>query len=564
MAESKPTPQSTFTGPVIVDPITRIEGHLRIMVEVENGKIKDAWSSSQLFRGLEIILKGRDPRDAQHFTQRACGVCTYVHALASTRCVDNAVKVNIPANARMMRNLVMAAQYLHDHIVHFYHLHALDWVDVTNALKADPQKAAKLAANIAPARPGNSAESLKAVQDRLKAFVETGQLGIFTNAYFLGGHAAYYLPPEVDLIATAHYLEALHLQVKAARCMAVFGGKNPHTQFTIVGGCTNYDAMTPDRIAEFTALWKETKKFVDEVYIPDLLAVAGFYKDWGGIGGTTNFMSFGEFPTNVQDTAKYMESCYFPAGVMMNRDLKKIDKVDLKAITEHVKYSWYKGDQPHHPYEGVTDPQYTKLDDKERYSWMKAPRYNGKAMEVGPLARVLIAYAKGHKETKGLVDTVLKKLSIPATALFSTLGRTAARGIETAIIAEKMDGWIKEYAANIKKGDTNLAAKWEMPNEAEGVGLVDAPRGALSHWIKIKDKKIDNFQLVVPSTWNLGPRCAAGAVSPVEEALIGTPIADPKRPVEILRTVHAFDPCIACGVHVIEPETNEVLKFRIR
>jgi len=564
MAESKPTPQSTFTGPVIVDPVTRIEGHLRIMVEVENGKIKDAWSSSQLFRGLEIILKGRDPRDAQHFTQRACGVCTYVHALASTRCVDNAVKVNIPANARMMRNLVMAAQYLHDHIVHFYHLHALDWVDVTNALKADPQKAAKLAANIAPARPGNSAESLKAVQDRLKAFVETGQLGIFTNAYFLGGHDAYYLPPEVDLIATAHYLEALHLQVKAARGMAVFGGKNPHTQFTIVGGCTNYDAMTPDRIAEFTALWKETKQFVDEVYIPDLLAVAGFYKDWGGIGGTTNFMSFGEFPTNVQDTAKYMESCYFPAGVMMNRDLKKIDKVDLKAITEHVKYSWYKGDQAHHPYEGVTDPQYTKLDDKDRYSWMKAPRYNGKAMEVGPLARVLIAYAKGHKETKALVDTVLKKLGIPATALFSTLGRTAARGIETAIIAEKMDGWIKEYAANIKKGDSNLAAKWEMPAEAEGVGLVDAPRGALSHWIKIKDKKIDNFQLVVPSTWNLGPRCAAGAVSPVEEALIGTPIADPKRPVEILRTVHAFDPCIACGVHVIEPNSNEVLKFRIR
>jgi [NiFe] hydrogenase large subunit len=564
MAESKPTPQSTFTGPVIVDPITRIEGHLRIMVEVENGKIKDAWSSSQLFRGLEIILKGRDPRDAQHFTQRACGVCTYVHALASTRCVDNAVKVNIPANARMMRNLVMAAQYLHDHIVHFYHLHALDWVDVTNALKADPQKAAKLAANIAPARPGNSAESLKAVQDRLKAFVETGQLGIFTNAYFLGGHDAYYLPPEVDLIATAHYLEALHLQVKAARCMAVFGGKNPHTQFTIVGGCTNYDAMTPDRIAEFTALWKETKQFVDQVYIPDLLAVAGFYKDWGGIGGTTNFMAFGEFPTDDSSSEKYMNSCFFPAGVMMNRDLKKVDKVDLKAITEHVKYSWYKGDQPHHPYEGVTDPQYTKLDDKERYSWMKAPRYNGKAMEVGPLARVLIAYAKGHKETKGLVDTVLKKLSIPATALFSTLGRTAARGIETAIVAEKMDGWIKEYAANIKKGDSNLAAKWEMPAEAEGVGLVDAPRGALSHWIKIKDKKIDNFQLVVPSTWNLGPRCAAGAVSPVEEALIGTPIADPKRPVEILRTVHAFDPCIACGVHVIEPNSNEVLKFRIR
>jgi len=556
------TPQSTYTGPVVVDPITRIEGHLRIMVEVENGKIKDAWSSSQLFRGLEIILKGRDPRDAQHFTQRACGVCTYVHALASTRCVDNAVKAKIPPLASMMRNLVMASQYLHDHIVHFYALHALDWVDVTNALNADPVKAAKLAANIAPARPGNSAETLKAVQDKLKAFVATGQLGPFTNAFFLGGHKAYYLPPEVDLIATAHYLESLHLQVEAARGMAVFGGKNPHTQFTVTGGCTNYEALTPARIAEYKDLWMKTKKFVDEVYIPDLLAVAGFYKDWGGIGGCTNFMSFGEFPTDPNTTKSYLDTCYFKPGVIMDRNLAKVDKVDLKSITEAVKYSWYKPSEPKHPYEGLTEPQYTKLDDPQHYSWMKAPRYKGKAMEVGPLARCLIGYAQGHTEIKKTVDMVLEKLGVPATALFSTLGRTAARGIETAIIADQMTGWIQEFSDRAAK-DNNLVAKWTMPEKAEGVGLVDAPRGALSHWIRIEDKKIGNFQLVVPSTWNLGPRGDAGDVSPVEEALIGTPIADPKRPVEILRTVHAFDPCIACGVHVIEPETNEILKFKV-
>ncbi|GAB6038392.1 nickel-dependent hydrogenase large subunit [Fundidesulfovibrio butyratiphilus] len=561
MADSKPqakkTPQSTFTGPVVVDPVTRIEGHLRIVVEVDNGKVKNAWSSSQLFRGLEIILKGRDPRDAQHFTQRACGVCTYVHALASTRAVDNAVGVKIPENAMLMRNLVMATQYLHDHIVHFYHLHALDWVDVTSALKADPAKAAKIASTLSPRK--TTAADLKAVQDKVKALVDSGQLGIFTNAYFLGGHPAYYLDPEINLIATAHYLEALRLQVKAARAMAIFGAKNPHTQFTVVGGCTNYDSLRPERLAEFMNLYKETKKFVDEVYIPDLLAVAGNYKDWGHIGGTTNFMTFGEFPT---DDSK-MESRYLPAGVIMKRNLAKVDKIDQKQILEHVKHSWYVGDQARHPYQGVTDPKYTTLDDKDRYSWMKAPRYMGEAMETGPLAKVLVAYGKKHPATVKTVNMVLKNLGIPKEALFSTLGRTAARGIETAVVAAEMDKWVKKLAANVKKGDTKLVEKWEMPDKAQGVGFVDAPRGGLSHWIVIEDKKIANFQLVVPSTWNLGPRCAAGKLSPVEEALIGTPIADPKRPVEILRTVHSFDPCIACGVHVIQPDSNEVLSFKV-
>ncbi|ACV67568.1 nickel-dependent hydrogenase large subunit [Desulfohalobium retbaense] len=551
------TPQSSYSGPIVIDPVTRIEGHLRVEVEVDNGKVSNVWSSSQLFRGLETILKGRDPRDAQHFTQRSCGVCTYVHALASTRCVDNAVGVKIPENAHLVRNLVLSAQYLHDHIVHFYHLHALDWVDVTSALKADPAKAAKIANNISPRV--TKAEDLKAVQQKLQSFVDSGQLGIFTNAYFLGGHEAYYLPPEVNLIATAHYLEALRLQVKAARAMAVFGAKNPHTQFTVVGGVTCYNSLTPERISEFKSLYEETRKFVEECYIPDLLAVAGYYKDWGSIGGCTNFLSFGEFGNDDYS----MADNYIPQGVIMNRNLGQVTDFDPNAIAEHVKHSWYKDGPAKHPYEGVTEPQYTSLEDKDRYSWMKAPRYQGEAMEVGPLAHVLVAYARGHKDTVEAVDYVCGQLGVGKEALFSTLGRTAARGIETLVTARKMETWINQLAENVSSGNNDLYTPWEMPNEAEGVGFVNAPRGGLSHWVRIKNKKIENFQLVVPSTWNLGPRCGANKLGPVEEALMGTPVVDPERPVEILRTVHAFDPCIACGVHVIDSKTNKVHKFRV-
>lgn len=548
-----------FKGPIIVDPVTRIEGHLKIEVEVDQGKVTNVWSSSQLFRGLELILKGRDPRDAQHFTQRSCGVCTYTHALASTRCVDNAVGVdkNLPDNARLIRNLVLAAQYLHDHIVHFYHLHALDWVDVTAALTADPVKAASIANSISPRE--TRAEDLKAVQDRVKGLVDSGQLGIFTNAYFLGGHEAYYLPPEVNLIATAHYLEALHLQVKAARAMAVFGAKNPHTQFTLVGGVSCYESLTPERMAEFVGLFEETKKFIDECYIPDLLAVASYYKDWAAIGGTTNFITFGEFP-NVEND---LNSRWLPPGVIYNRNIAQVDEFDPKLIMEHVRHSWYQGDKAHHPYKGVTEPQYTSYEDRDRYSWMKAPRYNNQAMETGPLATVLIAYAKGHPEVKKTVDYVLNYLGVGPAALFSTLGRTAARGIETKVVADKLMDWVNELADNVKSGNDVIYQDWKMPDEAEGVGFVTAPRGALSHWIKIKDGKIENFQLVVPSTWNLGPRCSEGKLSAVEEALMGTPIADAERPVEILRTVHSYDPCIACGVHVIDAKTNKVRKFKI-
>lgn len=541
---------------IVIDPITRIEGHLRIEVEVTNGKVSNAWSSATLFRGLELILKGRDPRDAYLFTQRACGVCTYVHGLASVRAVDNAAGINIPENARLLRNLLLGVQFLHDHMVHFYHLHALDWVDVLSALKADPKKTSDIANQVSTA--GNSGiNDFKQVQARLKKLVDSGQLGIFANGYW--GHPAYKLPPEVNLIATSHYLEALRQQARTARMHAVFGAKNPHLQSLVVGGVTCATDLNADRISEFKYLWKETMDFVTNVYLPDVVAVAGFYKDWAKIGGTTNFLVYGDFPQNEKEPDSFM----FPRGAVFKRNLSKIEPVDMAQVEEHVKHSWYEGDQALHPSKGETKPKYEKLDVENRYSWIKAPRYKGEPMEVGPLARVLVAYGKGHEPTKKAVDGLLKKLGLPPEALFSTLGRTAARAIETKIIGDAMEGWIDQLAENIKKGDTKIYQDYQMPAEAMGAGLNDVPRGALGHWVDIKEQKINNFQLVVPSTWNLGPRCAQGKMGPVEEALVGTPVADPKRPVEVLRTVHSFDPCIACAVHMIDPRSNEVYKFRV-
>lgn len=559
---SQTTPMSSYSGPVVVDPLTRIEGHLRIEVEVEKGKVKDVRSCGTLFRGLEMILKGRDPRDVQHFTQRTCGVCTYTHALASTRALEDAIfnasHKDIPANATYIRNLVLGQLFLHDHIVHFYHLHALDWVDVTSALQADPSKAASLANSIS-SRP-TKAEDLRAVQDKLKAFVASGQLGPFTNAYFLGGHPAYYLEPEANLVATAHYLEALRVQVEAARGMAVFGGKNPHPQFLVAGGVTCYDALTPERIKEFEEIYKKTAAFVRDVYIPDLLLVAGAYKDWVGIGGTHDFMTMGDFPKAGGE--RKLESRWLKPGIIYNRDLAHVQDFDPTKISEHIRHSWYDGDKADNPYDEKTEPKFTHMGDKDRYSWLKAPRYDEHSTETGPLACVLVNYAKGNPDIKPLVDMVLQKLSVGPEALFSTLGRTAARGIETLAIANKMASMLEEFKDNIRS-DKQIVEDLEVPQESRGVGFVEAPRGGLSHWIRIEKGRVGNFQLVVPTTWNLGPRDANNVLGPCEEALMGTPIADPKRPVEILRTVHAFDPCIACAVHVIDGETNEVRKFKV-
>ncbi len=552
------TPQSSYTGPIVVDPITRIEGHLRIEVEVENGRVKDARSAATLFRGLEMILKGRDPRDAQHFTQRTCGVCTYTHALASTRALEDAIGVEIPRNATTIRNLVLGMQYLHDHVVHFYHLHALDFVDVTAALKADPVKAAQLNASIS-GKP-LSAETLKTVQTKVRTLVDSGQLGPFTNAYFLGGHPAYYLDPETNLVATAHYLEALRKQVKIAQAMAVFGAKNPHTQFTVAGGVTCYNALKKEPLEQFEALYRETLEFVEQFYIPDLLLVAGAYKDWAGIGGgAVNYMTFGEFPGDE----RRLETRWLKPGVILDRKIDTILPFDPSRIEEHVRHSWYEGEQARAPYEGETAPKFTSMGDTDRYSWMKAPRYDGKVVETGPLAQVLVAYAQGQAAVKPVVDQVLAALGTGPEALFSTLGRTAARGIEALAVARQTGTWLEELKDNLAGGDTKIVENCEVPKSARGVGFVNAPRGGLSHWIVIEDGRIANFQLVVPSTWNLGPRDAAGQRSALEDALIGTPVADPKRPVEILRTVHSFDPCVACGVHVIDGRTNEGYDFRV-
>jgi len=564
---------------VVVDPVTRIEGHLRIEALVEGGAVREAWSSSTMFRGIELILKGRDPRDAWVFTQRICGVCTTVHAIASIRAVENAIGAVPPPNARLLRNLIIAAQCVQDHVVHFYHLHALDWVDVVSALGADPAKTASLAQSISD-WPLSSPTYFAAVQNRLKGFVGRGQLGPFANGYW--GHPAYKLPPEANLMAVAHYLEALDWQRDFIKMHAVLGGKNPHLQSFLVGGMAT--PIDPDKqasinagtLAELRGLIAKAKDFVAKVYIPDLLAVASFYKDWAGHGaGVGNYLVYGEYPED--DGGR--PALFLPSGVLRNRDLSKVEPFDPGKITEHVKHSWYEyagGDeQGLHPSRGETKPNYTgptppyeRLQVEAKYSWLKSPRYDGQPMEVGPLSRMLVAYVSGHTRVKELVGSVLQKLSVGPEALFSTLGRVAARGIETLVLAERMDGWLDELAANMGRRELRIhdSSKWDpstWPKDASGAGFHEAPRGALGHWVHIQDGAIANYQCVVPSTWNAGPRDAAGKRGPYEEAIIGTPVADATKPLEILRTVHSFDPCMACGVHVVDAQRREVVPARV-
>ena len=469
-----------------------------------------------------------------------------------------AVGVKIPDAARILRNMLHGTQFQHDHIVHFYHLHALDWVDIVSALSADPVKTAALSDNVSNA-PHGGAAYFKQVQQRIQTFVDSGQLGPFSNAYW--GHSAYHLPPEANLMAAAHYIEALRLQARAARMHAIFGAKNPHLQSLAIGGVTCVKDLTPDRIAQFLFLWKETQAFIENVYIPDLLAVASFYKDWGAIGGTTNFMAWGDLPEGDQEP----ETLFMPRGAIFDRNIADVKMANQEAVTEYVKRSWYEDGDAKHPFKGETrplqeDPKFEPDDGK--YSWFKAPRYEDRPCEVGPLARTLVAYGYGKPEVKAAVDSVLAKLDVPAEALFSTLGRTAARGIEALVVGQRMEAWINELVGLVKDGKAQTYQSWEMPDTGMGYGLNDVTRGSLGHWIEIEGGKIKNYQYVVPSTWNLGPRDERGTPGPLEEALVGTPVADPAKPLEVLRTVHSFDPCIACGVHVIDPHSNQVYKVR--
>ena len=579
---------------VVVDPICRIEGHLRIEVNLdENNVIRNAVSMGNMWRGLEIILKGRDPRDAWAFTERICGVCTGVHALQSVRAVEDALGIQIPTNANHIRNLMMLAQYTQDHIVHFYHLHALDWVDVVSALSADPKATSELQQAISP-WPKSSPAYFGNVQNRLKKFVESGQLGPFANAYW--GSPAYKLPPEANLMATTHYLEALDFQKEIVKIHTIFGGRNPHPNWVVGGMPCTIDIDNAGAAGTVSMTWlnmisdiiDQSIAFTDQVYLPDLKAIASFYKDWGYGGGLSskNVLSYGEFPAHPNEYTN--DSFMLPSGAIIGGDLSNVHEVDVRdptQIQEFVSHSWYEYPDEsigYHPWDGVTEAKFEigpgtigsktnieQIDESAKYSWLKAPRWRGHAMEVGPLARYLVAYAQGREDIKEQVDGLLAELDLPVTALFSTLGRTAARGLEASWCAHKMRTVFDELMTNLRFGDSATAnmdkfdpSTWE--SEARGVGYGEAPRGALGHWIHIKDAKIENYQCVVPTTWNASPRDAQGNIGAYEAALLGTPMANAEEPLEILRTIHSFDPCLACSTHVISHEGKELSNVKVR
>jgi len=581
---------------VVVDPVTRIEGHLRVEVNLDDkNTIRNAVSTGTMWRGLEVILKGRDPRDAWAFTERICGVCTGTHALTSVRAVEDALGIQIPDNANLIRNIMQLNLQVHDHLVHFYHLHALDWVDIVGALKADPKKTSELAQSIS-SWPNSSPGYFRDIQSRLTKFVESGQLGPFANGYW--GNPAYKLPAEANLMAVTHYLEALDFQKEIVKIHTIFGGKNPHPNW-LVGGVPcpiNVDntgavgAINMERLNQVRYIAERAKEFHEKVYIPDLLAIASFYKDWlygGGLSGKS-MLSYGDLPSRANDYSN--ASLLLPRGAIINGDLSKIHEVDIKdpeQVQEFVSHSWYKyADETKglHPWDGVTEPNYVlgaghkgtktkweSLDEGAKYSWIKAPRWRGNAMEVGPLSRMVLGYLqpKQYPWIKETVDGVLKKLDVPVTALFSTLGRTAARGIESLYCVDLQLQMLDRLVANIKAGNTATANvdKWEpstWPKECKGAGFTEAPRGALGHWVKIKDGKIDNYQCVVPTTWNGSPRDHKGQIGAFEASLMNTPLAKADQPLEILRTIHSFDPCLACSTHVMSPDGAELTNVKVR
>jgi [NiFe] hydrogenase large subunit len=542
---------------IVIDPVTRIEGHLRVETEVLNGKVSNAWSTSPLFRGIEPILKDRDPRDAWMITQRLCGVCTYVHGVTSIRSVENALNITIPDNARVIRNLLMGAQFVHDHIVNFYQLHLLDWVDVVSALSADPVKAVTVDKQINSARTRNSSY-FSAIKKQLAAFAKSGQLGPFNNGYW--GHPAYILTPEENLVFMANYLEALKAQIQVAHMHAIYGGKNPHPQTMIVGGVTLNKDLTSTRITEFKNHVVAAQTFVNTIYLPDTTYLLKRYKGYANIGPAENLMSFGEFPQGSSEPS----SLFFPRGIIFNRATTSIQPVDVNNISEHITHSWYSGSSDLNPAQGQTVPDYNSLNTSGQYSWIKAPRYQGQPMEVGPLARVMVNYGKSQAATVSAVNTFLQKTGLSLPAMYSSLGRTAARAIETKVIVDAMLTWSVQVKASPQSDSAMPFRKtFTMLSSGIGVALNEAPRGALGHWQSFSGNKITNYQMVVPSTWNFGPRDASNVPGPVEQALEGVPVADEARPLEVLRVVHSFNPCIACAVHVFNPASNETFKVNV-
>lgn len=556
---------------IVVDPVTRIEGHLRVDVEVDQGVVKNAWSSAQMFRGIETILKGRDPRDAWIFAQRFCGVCTTVHALASVRTVEDALKVEVPLNAQYIRNIVIAAHCLQDHIVHFYHLSALDFVDIVNALKADPAKAAAIAQSISE-WPGNNIYEFAAAKERLAKFVQSGKLGMFGSGYW--GHKAMRLSPEINLIAFSHYLKALDYQRKASQAVAVLGGKDPHIQNLCVGGVAtavnmdNAATLNMERVALIRKNIEEVQQFVNQVYIPDVLAIGGAYADWFSIGaGVTNYLAVPEFPLDTKNT-KFQDV----GGLITDGDLSTFKKLDdcydanfRNMITESNAHAWYADNGTFHPWKGKSEPKYSEFDDNGKYSWCKAPRYDKQPYQVGPLSQILAGYAAKDPKTVKLVDYCLNAAKLQPKHLHSTMGRHLARAVRASIMADRGLENIDMLLNNISTGDKTYANPVAtIPSGTfQGAGFHEAPRGILSHWIVIEDGKIKNYQAVVPSTWNAGPRDENGKMGPYEASLMNNPVANPEQPLEVIRTVHSFDPCIACAVHTFDPAGKELVNVTV-
>lgn len=560
---------------IVVDPVTRIEGHLRIDCEVDGGHVTNAWSSGQMWRGIEVILKGRDPLDAWMFAQRFCGVCTTVHALASVRSVENALGMEIPLNAQYIRNIIMGAHSTHDNIVHFYHLAALDWVDLVSALKADPRAVSNLGQKLSPWT-GNSYNEVKASQDKLKVFIGSGQLGIYGSGYW--GHPAMKLSPEVNMLAAHHYLQALDYQREINKVVGILGLKTPHIQNLAVGGVANAinvdspSTLNMERLYFIKTIIDKVGDFVEHVLLVDTAVIAGYYAEWTKYGaGVTNYLSVPEMPLDTKGTVFALPGGYIPGGdIAKYTPIKSHHEPFFRdSVKESIKHSWYDGDWDRHPWDGETVPKYTDFQDKGKYSWVKSPTFKGKPAQVGPLANVLCMYAAGHVPTKRYVAKMLDTISAVAgtkvgiSALHSTIGRIGARSIRCAVLFDTLKSQWQALMDNISKGDVKTFNRPFFPaGEQRGYGLHEAPRGALSHWIVIKDGVIKNYQAVVPSTWNAGPRNREDALGPYEASLIGNPVIDAEKPLEVLRTVHSFDPCLACAIHMLDKTNNEIVRVK--
>ena len=574
------------TERLVIDPLTRIEGHLRIELEHENGKISDAWSETTMFRGIEEICRGRDPRDVWAFVGRICGVCTGVHSVASVVAVEDAIGSNPPPQARRIRDLGLGSQEVHDHAVHFYHLHALDWVNVVSAAEADVDKALEFARSIGSTWRGNTFDKFTKVKETLNQVIESGQLSIFTGGYW--EHPDYRLPAEANLMAVSHYLDALEFQRSIIRINTVFGGKNPHPNFLVGGMACSIDPDKSETVNQVhldqVETWvAEMVEFVRDCYYPDAVAIMGAYKDYFDIGAAApNFLAVGmagaTYAGNPAESRVETVHPEIKPGVVLDGDYSKVVPFNPEKIEEFVSSAWFTyedgDDKGLHPLVGETTVEYTGpkppydwLGDDEKYTWSKAPRYDGRVIQVGPVARVLNAYIQGESRTKQLVDEAVGKLGIRIEQMNSTAGRTYARAVEAVTTAEYMaDVVMPQFVDGIRNGDIDVfdASKWEpssWPDECSGMAFTEVARGMLSHFTSIKDGKVSNYQAVVPTTWLAGGRDPQGRLGPYEESLAnGHPLADPEQPLEPIRTIHSFDPCMSCAVHVLDPEGTEIFK----